>query len=284
MTTNAYVAMIIPDGSNQFFSRLAQLVQRELAQGSIGMLLLDSDSSPRTEGQYIRWVMDQASRGDVAALVYIPTGDSIENFEEVFSHDLPIVVLDREVPESMADRPIDQVLSSNTRGMRLVAEHLAERQIEKVAYIAGPLGTEPGRVRNLAFKEAWESTGGTIMTNFAGDFTVQGGQEVGEAILRLSEPPQALVAANDLMAIGAMQILQRQGLSIPDDLLVVGYDDIPLASWIYPTLTTVRQDVEAMARQAARHVTRRIDGDVGSGGLRTPIEPELIPRETTEVR
>jgi len=277
-----FVAMIIPDGSNQFFSRLAQLVQRELSLAASGMLLLDSDGSPGNELDYIRWVGSQTRQGNVSAVVYIPSGDNIENFFELFSIEIPVVVMDREIPEDFADRPIDQVLADNNTGMRLIVDHLVDIGVHDVSYIGGHVQTEPGRVRNTAFERFWPATsGGKISASFAGDFSFESGRAAAEAVLRLAKLPEAVVAANDLMAIGVLQTMQRAGKRVPDDIVVVGYDDIPLANWVFPSLTTVRQDVEEMARQGVAHVMRRMSGEGSRGGIRTPIEPELVVRESS---
>jgi len=274
--------MIIPDGGNQFFSRLAQLVQRELSLAATGLVLFDSDLSASNEREYIKWIAAQWHAGSISALVYIPSGDNLDNFEEVFALDLPIVVLDREIPEDFSSRPIDQVLADNSFGMRLVVEHLISIGITEVAYVAGPVSTEPGRVRNSAFERYWSQLGGgAISASFAGDFAFESGRDAGEAILRLSQSPDAVVAANDLMALAVIQVMMTAGRKVPEDVVVVGYDDIPLASWVYPSLTTVRQDVEEMARQAVSHVMRRMAGDTGRGGFRTPIEPELVRRRSS---
>lgn len=274
--------MIIPDGSNQFFSRLAQLVQRQLSSASIGLLLFDSDGHDSNELEYVRWLSQHVEPSPIAALVYIPTGDNTDNFEEVFSLPLPIVIMDREIPEDFAARPIDQVLARNRVGMRLVVDHLLEIGCSRVAYVAGSEATEPGRVRNSAFDEYWRKMGECpVVGRFSGDFTFEAGRTSAEAILRLAEAPDAIVAANDLMALGVMQVLQRRGVRVPQDMVVIGYDDIPLANWVYPPLTTVRQNVEDMAVQAANHVIRRMSGDIGTGGFRTLIEPELVRRESS---
>ncbi len=278
-----FVAMMIPDGGNQYFARLAQLVQRELNRlASTGLLLFDSDGSADIEREYIKWIGQQWRAGAVSAVVYIPGGDYIANFYELFELDLPIVVLDREIPEDFAHRPLDLVLADNNAGMRLVAEHLVSIGVSNVAYVGGSRGTDPGRVRNSAFDRYWqELSGSPLAASFTGDFSFQAGRAAGEAVPRLARTPEAVVAANDLMALGVQQVLQRQGLRVPDDIVVVGYDDIPLANWVYPALTTVRQDVEEMARQAAGHVLRRLTGEGGRGGVRTPIEPELVIRESS---
>ncbi len=276
------VGMLIPDGGNQFFSRLAQLVQRELSLASMGLVLFDSDSSAANERDYIQWIRQQWERASISALVYIPSGDNLDNFEDVFSLNLPIVVIDREIPEGFASRPLDQVLADNSFGMKLVVQHLIAIDVSEVAYVAGPLSTEVGRVRNQAFERYWPELGnGRLSASFAGDFTFESGREAGQAILHLAKLPQAVVAANDLMAIAVMQVLLSVGVRIPEDIVVIGYDDIHLANWVYPQLTTVRQDLEEMARQASACVMRRLSGDSEKGGFRAPIEPELIPRRSS---
>ena len=278
-----YVAMIIPDGSNQYFSRLAQLVQRELSRASAGMLLFDSDSSASNERSYIQWIAEQRRKGSVQAVVYIPSGDNFENFKGLFQLDLPVVILDREVPEDLSRNQIDHVLADNSFGMKLVVDHLIELGVMHVVYLAGATKTEPGRARNAAFKQYWEEVPEPRSSHvaFAGDFSFESGRRAGQAILALQQQPDAVVAANDLMALGIMQSLQRSGRRVPDDVIIIGYDDIPLANWVYPTLTTVRQDVEEMARIAAGHVMRRVSGEGNQGAIRTPIEPELVRRESS---
>lgn len=282
MRQHSFVALIIPDGNNPFFSRLSQLVQRELSVSAIGTIMLDSDSSALTEREYIRWVGNQVSQGLISAVVYIPCGDNIDNFFELFSIDLPVVILDREIPEDFADRPIDQVLADNTTGVELVAKHLASIGAYKVAYVGGPVDTEPGRVRNAAFEFSWKKAGGELIASFAGDFSFEAGRAAGDAILRLATLPEGVVAANDLMAIGVLQALQSAGKRVPEDVVLIGYDDAPLANWVFPTLTSVRQDVEEMARQTALMVVSRMAGEAGAGGMRTPILPELVARGSTK--
>jgi len=283
MIRGLFVGMMIPDGSNQYFSRLAQLVQRELSVYDAGMLLFDSDGSPALERRYIGWVAEQLGTGRVGALIYTPSGDNVDNFEELFRLPIPIVVLDREIPEGFAQGPIDLVLARNRVGMRLVVEHLREIGIRRVAYVSGSQDTETGRVRNSSFVHYCEELLDVApIAIFQGDFSFESGRAAAENALNLADfPPEAVVAANDLMALGVMQVLQRRGYSIPNDVSVIGYDDIPLANWVYPSLTTVRQNVEEMAREAARHVVRRLEGDILTGGLRTPIEPELVPRDSS---
>jgi len=280
----AFIGMMIPDGSNQFFSRLAQLVQRELSVSGCGMLLFDADGSAPKELEYIRWIAEQRGHESISAVVYIPTEDNLENFQELFAlNDLPIVVLDREVPEGFSGRPVDLVLGDNALGMKLVADHLTQIGVSTVAYVGASGHNEPARMRHEYFKQySAQECGIEVLASFYGDFSFEAGRLAGESILRLEQLPDAVVAANDLMAIGVLQALLREKKRVPDDVVVTGYDDIPIANWVFPPLTTVRQDVEEMARQAAALVMRRIAGVSGPGGVRAPIDPELVIRGSSE--
>ena len=281
MHSDQLVAILLPDGNNQFFSRMAQLIQRELLNSGVGMLMLDSDASLINEFNSIQWLKSMSCSDHIAAVIYIPSGDSTENFEALFSIDLPVIILDREIADGFCPRPIDRIYSNNQRGMQMVVNHLHDLGVQKVAYLSGPESTEPGRVRNRVFRESWESLGCSLIGDFKGDFSLQSGQANAQAMLRLRESPDAVVAANDLMAIGALQVLQESGHAVPRDLLLTGYDDIAMCSWIYPKLTSVRQNIEEVARLAALCVVKRIDGGSKQGSSVDFVEPELVIRGST---
>jgi LacI family xylobiose transport system transcriptional regulator len=112
-----------------------------------------------------------------------------------------------------------------------------------------------------------------------GDFHVEGGYEKAQELLRLKEPPTAIFAGSDLQALGALEAARTSGLRVPHDLSLVGYDDLPIARWSSPALTTVHQPLKEMAEEATRLLLRLRDGDATS--TRMDLGVDLVVRQST---
>jgi LacI family transcriptional regulator len=273
--------MLIPDGTNQFFSTLAQLLQRELAMAMCAVVVVSSDGSTAREQDYLEMLLTM----DVDGIAFISVGDSAEAFDTLRESRKPVVVLDREVP--LEDRA-DFVLLDQDSGVHSAVEHLAGLGHTRVACIAGASNTGPGRQRTEAFREACSHFGITLEESAVvdGDFTFGSGVAATKELMSGNALPTAVFACNDLMALGAMQYLQENGCNVPEDVSVVGFDDIPLASWVYPRLTTVRQDCGAIARVTSELVLTRMDHEETAPRDRLPtrirkIEPRLISRASS---
>ena len=255
MSKQQIVGMIIPDGTNQFFSMLAQLFQRELAKRRWGLVVINSDGSRARELNNVDMLMSM----DVAGLVFISVGDSAEVFVKLADYKGPVLVLDREIPLENAD----VVLVDDALGVDLAIEYLSALGHRRIACVPGSINTEPGRQRFQSFNRSCDKYGIEIDEKliFQGDFMFGSGTTAADRILSIPEyeRPTAVFAANDLMAIGVMQRLQESGLRIPDDMSVVGYDDIAMSSWVFPRLTSVHQDPIEIARVGAGLLTERID-------------------------
>jgi LacI family transcriptional regulator len=221
---------------------------------------------------------------EIDGLVFISVGDSPDAFIRLAEAKHPVLVLDREVPLENADF----VLTDNAQGVRLAVEYMLGLGHTKLGYIQGSMTTEPGRER---FRSFIETCGGHNVKvcekwTFQGDFLFGSGTRAGDRILALpsNERPTAVLAGNDLMAIGLMQRLQEHGIVVPRDMSVMGYDDISWASWVFPRLSTIRQDPLEIAREGARLLTERIDSaGVGSSDPRVvPIQPTLVRRNSCD--
>lgn len=250
------IGMLIPDGTNQFFSTLAQLFQRQLAQQHAVLIVMNSDGSIAREEQYFEMLLEMRVDG----LVYISVGDNFRAYELIRDSAIPVVVLDREVPGSAN---VDMVLVDNRQGIFDAFAHLVGLGHRRIGFIQGAGNTEPARVRFAAYEECCERNGVVVDPHhlFDGDFMVGSGLKAGQRILEM-EPgfrPTAVIAANDLMAIGLAQRLQEGGLGVPRDISIVGFDDIPFASWTYPQLTSVRQDPLEISRVGAKLLMERLD-------------------------
>jgi DNA-binding LacI/PurR family transcriptional regulator len=162
-------------------------------------------------------------------------------------------------------------------GARLAAEHLVARGCRQVATISGPLDTPAGQDRLAGFRSAMARRGQAYVPSAEGDFTQVGGERAAEALL--AESFDGLFVANDLMAMGALDVLRKHGKRIPEDVAVIGFDDSGAALSCRPRLTTVRQPVEDMAAEMARLVVERIGG-AGERVTSVIFEPSLVVRDS----
>ena len=248
-------AMIIPDGANPFFSSLAQAFQRELTQRSIGLLVLNSDGSKAREQHNLQLAL----KGDCDALIFVSVGDSRDSFLLLQNKAIPMLVLDREIPAANADF----VLADDEEGVRAALGYLHGLGHHKIGVVAGSQETQPGRTRLEAFRTYVDEQ--NIVVNeewvIVGDFLFGSGALAARQLCGLPSDrrPTAMFACNDLMAIGFLRGMHENGIRVPEEMSIVGYDDIPFASWVYPGLTTVRQDPMEIARAGVDRLATRME-------------------------
>jgi LacI family transcriptional regulator len=164
-------------------------------------------------------------------------------------------------------------MSENREGAALAVRHLHELGHERIATITGALATRPGADRLDGFREELSALGLEPREAYVveGDYYDESGYQGTRRLLELDEPPTAIFAASDLMAAGALRAANELGVHVPEDVAIVGFDDIGLASLIQPPLTTVRQDMHALGEAAANGLARMIENP------ESPPARELVP-------
>jgi DNA-binding LacI/PurR family transcriptional regulator len=189
----------------------------------------------------------------------------------------------------MADRTIrldcDLVVVDNIDGAMQVTRHLLSLGHSEIGLITGPRGVTTGAERYEGYRQAMAERGLKCRFELVreGDYRQQSGYEHTKEFLRLKNPPTAVFACNDLMALGAMDALEEEGLRIPEDVAVVGYDDTLLASTVRPRLTTVAQPKYEIGAIAAEMLIKRIAShDIPV--RQVVLKPQLIIRDTSVVR
>jgi LacI family transcriptional regulator len=173
-------------------------------------------------------------------------------------------------------------MSDNREGARLAVRHLHELGHERIATITGALATPPGADRLEGYLGELAALGREPREDYVveGDFYDESGYHGTRRLLELDEPPTAIFAASDLMAAGALRAGYELGVRVPEDLAIVGFDDIGLASLIQPQLTTVRQDMHALGEAAANGLARMID-DPDSPPARELVPTRLVVRASS---
>ena len=274
------IGMIIPDGMNQFFLELALQTQRQLAAMGYPMVVLNSDNSLDNEVQAVNLLL----KLDIKGMIFVSVGDNEEIYHKLRASDVPIVIMDREIPETSN---CDFVISDNRKGIIEAVKYFVGMGHKKIGILKGLQNTDPGRVRYSAFIEGMEECEliHDPRLEFDGEFDYWSGSKAAEEIYNLSESdrPTAILASNDLMAFGLLQNLDRLEIKVPNEISIIGVDDIPLSAWVNPKLTTVRQETTQIAISAAELLTTRIDGRyTGIPRLRF-VYPRLVKRESVKI-
>jgi LacI family transcriptional regulator len=192
---------------------------------------------------------------------------------------VPVVVVD---PIGASDLDVPTIGATNWAGGMRATEHLIALGHRRIGFIEGPPRLLCSRARLDGYRAALEAAGIGVDRQLVreGDFYHESGFAGGAALLDLADPPTAIFASSDQMAFGVYEAVRRRGLRVPDDVSVVGFDDLPEVRWSSPPLTTVRQPLTEMGRLAARTVLRLAEGEgVESAGVE--LATELVVREST---
>jgi LacI family transcriptional regulator len=275
------VGLVVPDFGNPFFALLAQIVARELLNYGGACMAVSSEGDSVGEED----ALEVLHASSVDGLLVVPVTRDLQAAEFRSNGFPPIVALDRAV----MTEGIDCVKGDNEAGMKSIVGHLHGLEHRSFGFIAGPPDTASAEERRHGFFDECkrlrcEPDGDDI---FDGDFTFGAGSRAAERLLNRDPEtwPTAIVAANDLMAVGLMRKLEEKGRKVPDEISVAGFDDMPLAGALSPGLTTVRQNVRQIAAVGTRLLANRIDrakaGMEPQEPVQKVIEPELVWRGST---
>jgi len=234
---------------------------------------LGGEHRPRSE-----WLNDLIARAPIG-VIFVLAGLDEDQRRLLDARGIPFVVVDTagEPPDGV---PV--VGSTNWAGGLAATRHLVALGHRRIAIITGPRDMLCSRARLDGYRSALDEAGHEIDQNLIryGDFDVKGGYEHGRDLLSGPDRPTAVFAGSDFQAMGLMRAARDLGLSVPDDLSVVGYDDLEMAEWIAPALTTVRQPLRDMARTAAEMVFTLARGE-RPANQRIDLATELIVRQST---
>ncbi|MEU4745950.1 LacI family DNA-binding transcriptional regulator [Actinosynnema sp. NPDC023658] len=230
----------------------------ERAADTHRMALVVSDLGGKhvPDGKWIENTLYRRSRCVVAVLC----GPSEHQLAQLTGRAIPVVMVD---PLTEPDPVIPTVHAANRDGGLAATRHLLELGHRRIAVITGPSDVLSGRARLDGYVAAHDAAGVPLDPALVreGDYQVEEGRRHALDLLGLPEPPTAVFACNDAQALGVYQAAYDRGLRVPDDLSVVGFDDLPLAKWVTPGLTTVRQPLSDMAAEAALMAIRMAHGE-----------------------
>jgi DNA-binding LacI/PurR family transcriptional regulator len=244
-------------------------------QEGLAVVLTDFGGGPAVEDDWARGVLARRSLGVVAAFANLDS----QQRHRLRSRDVPVVLVD---PSGEPEQWVPSVGADNWSGGLTATRHLLGLGHRRIAVITGPDGVLSSRARLDGFRAAMDGADVAIDPTLVrvGGFEIEDGVRIGRELLALPSRPTAVFAFNDGMAVGLYQAVAEAGLRIPDDLSVVGFDDLPDARWMIPKLTTVRQPLAEMAAQAARILLALVRGEAPAAS-RTMLATELVVRAST---
>jgi LacI family transcriptional regulator len=277
------IGLLVPDNSNPFFAELARTIEDAGFADGYSVVLCNSDLSAVKQETYIDVLL--ANRVDGLILVssgLIPTVGRHDAVARILDAGAPCVVVDRDLGET----PVDQVLVDNDQGGYLAGEHLIALGHRRIACLVGPSDLTPSAGRIAGFQRALADAGLAVAAEglVRGNGRPDGGSA---AALQLLErgvvgagDVTAIFAFNDQMATGAIGALQRAGCRVPQDVSVIGFDDIPQSAAIFPALTTIAQPIAEMGSIGVRLLLDRI-ARRDAPHQRVRLSTRLVVREST---
>lgn len=273
MSRSFTIGMLIPDITNPFFPPVVRGAEDALAEGGFTLVLANTDNDQEKERRHLAGMLELQVDGLLLAMAR--RRDPL--VEELRGGPTPLVLVNRTIDRG----GVSAVIPDDQAGMTIAVEHLHGLGHRRIAHVAGPLDTSTGARRAAGFGAAMAMLGlsGSLVSRASG-FAEAAGREAARPLFARTPRPTAVVAANDLIALGVIEAGEEAGLRCPDEFSVVGFNDMPFVDRFRPALTTVRIPEYEIGRRAARLLQARIEVP-GQKPETILIHPELVVREST---
>ncbi|TDM06870.1 MAG: LacI family transcriptional regulator [Ideonella sp. MAG2] len=266
------IGALLPDLHGEYFSELIRGI--DLAARARGLHLLVSSSHGNAEEAATAL---RAMHGRVDGMLVMTPHLSAEFLEGHLPSGLPAVLMNACAPnEHHASFQVD-----NYGGAREMTQHLWQQGHRRIAFVAGPVQNHEANERLRGYREALTALSRTAKPSiWQGDFTEETGYQAARQILEASPRPTAIFAANDMMALGCMAVMARAQLQVPQDISVVGFDDIPIARYVTPALTTVRVPIVDLGSQALAALALQIERQPAEPAPSSVLQVQLVHRQS----
>ncbi|MCG8483936.1 MAG: LacI family transcriptional regulator [Clostridia bacterium] len=272
------LGLILPDISNPFFPDLVRGVEDTASHYGYNLVLCNSDKNSDKEEAYIRVLKEN----NAAGIIYTSVVKRKEkNIKLLLKNKIPFVIMDRSINISN----VPKVYTNNIFGMHEMVEYLINNGHRCIAYISGPKYNSSSEQRLKGFKKALNDAGITIDLELIkdGDYSINSGKACMTEILKTGKCFTAVACANDLMALGALEVLKDKGIRVPQEISITGYDDIVMTTFTTPKLTTVVQPKYEIGCEAAELLIKLVNGEEIQQ-KEVILQPKLAIRESVAKR
>ncbi|MCH3918662.1 MAG: LacI family transcriptional regulator [Spirochaetia bacterium] len=272
---NTSIGLIVPDITNPFYALMAKGIGKAAGEKGYDVILCNSDNDGEDEYRNLRRLKDNY----VAGIIYNNYHAGSKTMKLIDSIHVPVIYIDNQ-------RDADNAICIHVKqkqGMKMMTDFLVDNGHRKFAYLAGPESVFSASQRLLGFEDSLASHHIPLIPELVlhCDYTMEGGRVATRKILDGNNSQiTCIICANDLIALGTIQILQEAGLSIPKDISVTGFDNIPFSRLVTPGLTTIDNPVEAMGNFAAGTIIRLIEGEQVQQIRDYAFAPTLIERNS----
>ena len=268
------IGIILPDITNPFFSEMVRAIEDEAERLKYNLIICNSDNDIDKEEKYIRLLLSKLIDG----VIFMSGGKSNESISLLKNNNVPFVLVDRYIEGYKDDYG---VFCLNSQGVAEGIKYLYEKGHRKIVFVKGRENLEVSKQRLEGYIKAMKNYG--IYNDkyiFEGDFNVEGGIIATEKIISIFQDLDAIFYSNDMMALGGMKTLFRNGYKIPRDISIIGFDNILISQIIEPELTTIAQPIYIMGKKACNILIDIIKGDLPDE-KQVYFETKLILRGTT---
>ncbi len=268
------IGLLVPTVSNEYWGEVSEVVQDEFWERGYNLVLCNTKNSKERERKYFTMLMERMVDGVIYSTVDVPGCETAEAASELRKFKIPIVIFDRHI------MGFPQVHADHLNGALKAVEHLIRLGHRKIAYIGGPL-TSPER--EVGYRQAHAAHDLEVHESLIrlGSPTVDFGYETILDFIHDGASFTAAFCGNDLIAFGAMNALYQSGRLVPEDVAIVGYDDIHIAALLNCPLTTIRQPIRTMVKTAVDLLTMLIEqGEITNGPSSVVYPTELIVRKS----
>ena len=246
------IGLIISDIQNPFFTAVVRGIEDVAYRDGYSLILCNSDEDPEKEKLYINVMRSE----EVAGVILASASEAAPQVDDLITYNIPVVAVDRQI----ADKQIDSVLAANIEGAREAVAYLIKLGHRHIGFVGLPLTHTPGKERYEGYSLALREHNLKLSTDLVciADAKQQGGYEHTRDLLANQPHITALFVANNLMTLGALNAIRERGLKIPDEISVIGFDDMPWASLQQPPLTAVAQPTYELGQRAAELLLGRL--------------------------
>lgn len=255
------VGVIVANILHTFSTQIIRAIENNFHQNGFHIIVCNADDEPEKERNYIEMLMAK----QVDGFIIFPTGGNVDLYKEMINQNIPLVFMDRTIDEM----DIPTVMLDNMDASRLAVQSLVDKGYKRISIITTSIirNISPRVERIQGYKKALEDFQMPVVPDYIKSPDVKNLNLAIDELFQLNAPPDAIIAGNDRVLIGVLNYIKEHNLKIPDDIAVIGIDEVSFAGFFTPTISTISQPTVEMANQAVKLLLNQINQEVGETGV-----------------